>query len=267
MKIGVKLMKIKKSLSIALVYVFIFTALTMGLLSEKVQALDGYSSNVPAGTIPENYEDKATTIEEEVSENKEWSIKFNQELDDTTINNSNVIVINSSGEKQGMEVILDSDNRSIKITPEKKYVKGQSYYIIIKETIKSLSGRQLNEPMLVKFVVADDKISEDSSAVIIELDKIQFEIEIPASLGMRDKSFIDYVVNEWRKSYEEESKIKGEVLKVGKASILEVSVGTSTAYISFDVEVHTATSKEIVREIKHIDLNCKKQDGVWQVIK
>ena len=223
-------------------------------------------NDVAVGAVPENYEDKTTIIDEEVHESKEWVIKFNQQLDKTTVNESNIIVVNSSGEKQNMKVFLDNDNLSIKLTTEKNYANGESYYIIIKETIKSLSGKQLSKPMLVKFVVEDNKTRDDNLILVSELDKIKFEIEIPARLGTRDKSFIDYVVSNWRKSYEEEAKAKGEILKVGKATILKVSVGTSTAYISFDVEIHAANSKEIVKEVKHIDLNCKKQDGVWQII-
>lgn len=220
-------------------------------------------------TISEDYEDTVPTeIKEEVSENKEWVIKFNQELDKTTVNEESIIVINSSGEKQDMKVLLNSDNITIKLTPRKKYIKGESYYIILKENIKSLSGKKLSKPMLVKFVVAyDDKLNEDNSEVISELDKIKFEIEIPTVLGTRDKSFIDYVVNEWKNTLEKEAEVGKKVLKVGKASILEVSVGTSTAYISFNAEIHSVTDKGVVKEVRNIDLNYKKLDGIWQAIK
>jgi hypothetical protein len=44
MKIEVKLMKLKKSLSKVLIYALMFTALNVVVISEKVQALEGYST-------------------------------------------------------------------------------------------------------------------------------------------------------------------------------------------------------------------------------
>ncbi|QGU95753.1 hypothetical protein GOM49_12210 [Clostridium bovifaecis] len=202
--------------------------------------------------LPKDYENKLVEEKAVVGNHKEWTIKFNIALDKNTINEENITVVNSVGEKHDVKVTLESDNTSIKITPNNAYENGEIYYIIVKETIKSLSGKSLVKPAVGKFIVSTETEDNGESA-----EEVEFKVIEPENLDVRQKSFMDFIIDSWRSSF------KG---KVGQVTVENVNVGMDTAVISFNAEVLVEKNDKTIKEIQTVTLNCKKIDGVWKIL-
>lgn len=202
--------------------------------------------------LPEDYDNKLVEGKDVVGNHKEWTIKFNMALDKNTINEENITVVNSMGEKHDVKVTLESDNTSIKITPNNAYENGEVYYIIVKESIKSLSGKILVKPVVGKFTVSTE--TEDDTESV---EDIEFKVLEPGNLDVRQKSFMDFIIDSWRSSF------KG---KVGQVTVENVNVGMDTAVISFSAEVLVERNDKTVKEVQTVTLNCKKIDGIWKIL-
>ncbi|MCY6370894.1 Ig-like domain-containing protein [Clostridium ganghwense] len=216
------------------------------------------SDSIPSEVVPKEHEEKNAENSEDVSTNKEWTVKFNMKLDKDSVNESNILVVDKDGAKQKVKVYLGSDNTSIKLAPQVNYKDGEAYYIVIKETVKSSSGSNLSKPVIVKFNTKKAE-KEETEETGDNLD-VKFEIIESKDLDTREKSFTDYIITVWKDSVEDNN------TKVSKAVIKNVSLGSSTAYVLFDSEILTKKDKETVKEVKTIKLNVKKQDGVWKIV-
>ncbi|KEH89474.1 hypothetical protein Z965_02775 [Clostridium novyi A str. BKT29909] len=71
-----------------------------------------------------------------VQENKVWKIKFNKELDSSSINNDDVIIKDENDKKVYCEVSLDKDdkdNKTVKVKPNSRFKQGKKYSITVKK--------------------------------------------------------------------------------------------------------------------------------------
>lgn len=86
---------------------------------------------------------------------KSWTVRFNFELDQSTINeNSMYIYNNSAGTKIPVEVKLLDDKKSIEIKPLSDYISGDSYTIYIKDSLKSNKSKSLKKTVALDFRMA-----------------------------------------------------------------------------------------------------------------
>jgi len=88
----------------------------------------------------------------DVELNKNWTIKFNMELDEATINDSNVYILNKDGEKNNCEISLNTDKKGIIIAPKSNYNPAEEYSLIISKNIKSTSNKSLAKAVKMTFV-------------------------------------------------------------------------------------------------------------------
>lgn len=98
-----------------------------------------------------NYDEKDRRASVDV--NKVWKLKFNRELDSSTVNSTNVYVEDESNNRISTSVSLSSDKKTILITPYSNYVQGKKYHIILKGDVKSKDGRKFRKPVKVNFTV------------------------------------------------------------------------------------------------------------------
>ncbi|WP_432662560.1 transglycosylase SLT domain-containing protein [Wukongibacter baidiensis] len=93
--------------------------------------------------------------QKDVSDSKDWIIKFNQKLDSDTVNNKNIYIEDkSSGEKVETKVKLQSDGKSVKIyAPDEDYISGNTYIIKIDDDVESYKGKELKKPVAMEFVI------------------------------------------------------------------------------------------------------------------
>ncbi|MFU0825268.1 Ig-like domain-containing protein [Clostridium sp.] len=199
--------------------------------------------------LPSDYTTKSLEGKDLVSKNKEWNIKFNMKLDENTITEDNITVVDSMGRTQSVKVSLGEDNSSVKLTPNQPYEDGESYYIIVKDNVKSSSGKKLPKALVAQFKVNEDK-QDDLN--------VKFEILSPSNLDGRQKSFMDDIINKWKDDF------KGEV---GKVTVGKVNLSSDTGFTSFSAETVVEKDGNKVKETQDISLNCKKVNGVWSITK
>ncbi|MCY6354257.1 insulinase family protein [Clostridium sp. ZS2-4] len=104
-------------------------------------------------------EEKVSTLDMEKKENvpvdKNWSVNFSQELDELTVNTSNVYVLDEKNHQVKVKVSYDKKNKAIKVAPETLYEKGKKYTLFIKG-IQAVKGNEkvdkLQVPIEMEFV-------------------------------------------------------------------------------------------------------------------
>ncbi|MDD4778775.1 MAG: S8 family serine peptidase [Fermentimonas sp.] len=138
------------------------TALGSGVATIIAVSEDGGKTAIVRVTVNDaqipSFAGKEWKNQLEVPINKEWTIKFNSELDITTITNSNIYVsqdIIGNDKIPGTSVEISSINCCcILLSPPKGGWKvGESYYLFITKDVKSAFGKPLDSPIRMKFVI------------------------------------------------------------------------------------------------------------------
>ncbi|WP_432662561.1 S8 family serine peptidase [Wukongibacter baidiensis] len=86
---------------------------------------------------------------------KEWTIKFNTELDSDTVNVSNIYIIDSKYSFVDCNLSLLSDKKSVTIIPEANYNPDEEYSLIINQDVKSTNDKNLVKSVRMKFTTED----------------------------------------------------------------------------------------------------------------
>jgi transglutaminase/protease-like cytokinesis protein 3 len=82
---------------------------------------------------------------------KEWNIKFSKSVDDSTINDNNIFILNSNGEKHSIELEYSKKDKVVTIIPKEKYLSWEIYTVIINENVKSKNEEELTNPLNIEF--------------------------------------------------------------------------------------------------------------------
>lgn len=89
-----------------------------------------------------------------VDMNKDWTIYFNHEIDEDTINSDSIYVHYNQQKVEGVKLIVSDDRKSIKVlAPLKGYESGKTYFLYIEDEVLSASGESLNKAIKLKFLV------------------------------------------------------------------------------------------------------------------
>jgi len=98
--------------------------------------------------------------------NKPWLIKFSHKIKDSTINSYNIFIEDEDGNKLETTVLVQNDNKTIKISPSKPYEDLKSYKLYIEDKIENEEGKLLKTPVFYEFKV-DLKDKKDSIKEVI----------------------------------------------------------------------------------------------------
>lgn len=106
----------------------------------------------------DNKKDLTMTMEkkENVSVDKSFKVNFSKELDEVTVNTSNVYVLDDKNHKVDVEVSYDKKNKAVEVKSKNNYESGKKYTIFIKgiqSTIKSGKVVKLVAPIKMEFTV------------------------------------------------------------------------------------------------------------------
>lgn len=148
-----------------IVFMVIFTVVfTVILPSTNANAEE--DSTPPNSPVVNEVTDKSISISEiykeweskqNVSINKVWTVKFNYELDETTISNENIFIQHNQQNIEGIKISLNEDKKSVKVeAPVEGYKKGEKYILYIEKGIKSVTGKTLNTPVKFKFTIEQE---------------------------------------------------------------------------------------------------------------
>lgn len=114
------------------------------------------------------YNDKGVKLD--VEANKSWTIRFNKELDSSTIDESKFIVTDESGQQVGVNVSIGNDKKSVIVSPKSEYSYGKTYNLYIKEGLKSTDENSLITPAKMQFTVKNSSASDFNKAYTVCLD-------------------------------------------------------------------------------------------------
>ena len=129
-----------------------------------------------------------------VGKNKDWTIKFNQEILFDEFTKQGIKVVDSKGNYVENFLVLGQDKKTIIVeAPVGGYIEGENYTLIIDSSIKSRSGKSLKETVKFKFNIE----KKDSDFVI----------------NFKDKNFEDAIRIETNKPT---SKLRGATLPLAK---------------------------------------------------
>ena len=96
---------------------------------------------------------KDLEVKTNISADHSWHVRFNRNVDKSTVNNKNIKVTDSSGED--IAVKLAADGKIVTVIPINDYRYGGTYDINV-ENVKSISGEDLSKKVHMKFKVEED---------------------------------------------------------------------------------------------------------------
>ena len=98
-----------------------------------------------------------------IDTNKEWTVKFSSNLEPSTVNNTNIQVTDKNNVQVPVAVTLGNDQSTVLVSPKVSgYDPSEKYNLIIGEGLKSVSGKNLSNPLTMKFTTSN-KYSDGTS--------------------------------------------------------------------------------------------------------
>lgn len=82
-----------------------------------------------------------------------WKVKFNTALDPRTVNNTTMFVTNLSQQPIHTNIVYNSEENIIEITPTDDYNANEPYILNITKNVKSVAGKRLKNAIQIQFKV------------------------------------------------------------------------------------------------------------------
>jgi hypothetical protein len=112
---------------------------------------------------------------------KPWTIYFNQPVRIATVSVSSIYVLNDSKKRIPTDIKIDSDQKSITITPKSSYKPG-SYWLFIDQSVRSSERDTLEQSVWMPFkVVSTEETKKESSSSAsdsVKQQKLKVKTEI-----------------------------------------------------------------------------------------
>ncbi|MCY6959216.1 N-acetylmuramoyl-L-alanine amidase [Clostridium brassicae] len=169
-----------------------------------------------------------------VDVNKIWTVKFNNELDKSTIDGSdNILILDDKGSKVNIKIEYQ-DNKTLLISPVNNYEYGKIYTLVVKDTVKSKSGKGMKETIQMKFTTktsnATIKTIEDITQILYKSEKYSLPSVVKAIMNDNTEQNVSV---KWDNTYIDTSKpgtyyYKGTVSGYDKLVNLKIVVSTSS---------------------------------------
>lgn len=102
--------------------------------TEEGEKLDKIVYNIPVVT-DDSSDWKSLAEKSDVEEDKEWSIRFNKEVIESSLDSNSVYVLDSNGQKVDIAVSVSDDKQTVKIKPTGTYMPGESYCLYISKNV------------------------------------------------------------------------------------------------------------------------------------
>ena len=83
---------------------------------------------------------------------KAWTIKFNSVLDETSVNNQNIIIYNNQNKEHPVNVSM-IDEKSVSVEPMEPYQENMNYSLLITTNVKAKNGKSIKENVKMSFKV------------------------------------------------------------------------------------------------------------------
>ncbi|BAH08385.1 N-acetylglucosaminidase [Clostridium kluyveri] len=112
----------------------------------------------------------------DINTNKEWTVKFNIELKSTTVNNTNIKVMDKNNVEVPVVITQGSDLSTIIISPRVSgYNPGETYNLVIGTGLQSISGKSLSSPASLEFTTINEYSDGTSYSGLPKITSSKFE--------------------------------------------------------------------------------------------
>ncbi|KGM97519.1 cell wall hydrolase [Clostridium novyi A str. 4552] len=92
-----------------------------------------------------------------VAVDKEWKINFSKQLDKASVTKDVIKVLDKNGQALEINLKLSSDEKSVEVVPStSKYIKGETYSIVITNKIKDKTNKPLKQETRMSFTIEKD---------------------------------------------------------------------------------------------------------------
>lgn len=113
---------------------------------------------------------KTFSSKTDVALDKSWTVKFSNEINESTIGNNIKVLDNSTGNYVNVTVKLNSDKKSVQVqAPSNGYGVNKSYSIVVDNKIANSTGKSLSQAAKMDFTTAaiksTDSLKDISTAV------------------------------------------------------------------------------------------------------
>ena len=110
--------------------------------------------------------------ETNVSPLHEFTITFNLEVDGSTINDENIYVMTDNQEVvNGTMAYQERNKKSVKVlAPKEGYKVGKTYFLHVENGVKTVDGKELKNPVKMKFTIKGEKTIIDG----VYVDQVLF---------------------------------------------------------------------------------------------
>ncbi|MBZ9688666.1 Ig-like domain-containing protein [Clostridium estertheticum] len=93
-----------------------------------------------------------TDLKKDINVDKHFTINFNMPIDYDSIKSQGIELMEESTGKR-IPIKLDVDNKSVIVTPNEQLKKGQTYYLIVNDSILDAKGKSIKQGVVIKYIV------------------------------------------------------------------------------------------------------------------
>ncbi|MCM1989121.1 DUF4932 domain-containing protein [Oceanirhabdus seepicola] len=156
---------------------------------------------------------------------KYWTIKLNIDVDESSIIDNNIYILDAQGNKINCELSKTDNTNIITITPKSNYNPGEKYTLHIEKGIKSISGEKLNEAVIMEFTTKKQSNQEMEDRI---KEKIIFENDIRTFTLYAFMNFTGYDDENNKSGFHEVRKMVREDLENMNLELLDNDFYTNT---------------------------------------
>ncbi|WP_077214992.1 PQQ-binding-like beta-propeller repeat protein [Bacillus dakarensis] len=148
--------------------------------------LDAEHLGEPDSEVMKIWEEKSTS-----DVNKQWTIEFNREIDEATVNSDNIYVMGENGLIK-TTVTLDESLKSIIVSaPENGYEVGGTYTLYI-GNVMSTDQKKLSQHVKMKFNILEQPSTENKSVGEIFIPEFSWSLKKAELISLLGKEVEDY---------------------------------------------------------------------------
>ncbi len=191
---------------------------------------------------------------------KEWTITFNEEVDESSVINDNIYVLNHFGQREETEASIGEDRKTIIVKPPRNGYSSDYDYTLYIEDILSKSGKKLDESIIMKFFI-------DDGITIEEVEYQEDVVELEELVVFDDNGYYKELIMTLEE-FEEKSLKEGSIIIFNPT--LEDIYGYAGKIVSYRIEednVIIATEEPPLEELfTYIDIKGQQDISIEQMM-
>lgn len=184
----------------------------------------------------------------DILQDKIWTIRLNDNVDPSTINNKNIKVLDGTNSEASISVSYNDAEKSITVKPNTNYVPSKTYTLYI-SNLMSKAGSNLKNPVKMSFTIKKD--NPPVSQFFNTVDEHTYEITDTITLTSDASSNYDLTYNIGSPSnspYQQESDLK---VYGPSAQINTLENGAKQLTASSQIDSSSDVQYKIVRTVKN----------------